>query len=259
MKICIPSYNRINILKEKTLKFLDDNNVDKTKIDIFLGTEEEKIQYHKIIGDYNFIIHGQNGIGAVRNYIRHHYKYKTDERYVLYMDDDIEALKTITNDVIDFEKYCMSMFEFTETKSLSLWGVYPINNPFFMKDNITVNNRYIIGCFCGEVIRRDRHDIYTDLDHGEDIQFSLEYFLRDSGVVRDNKVCIKTKYYGDGGINDSYNGLHKRLLDQTKSSIYIKERYVDMVELKKKTNVNKKKIKNLECVYDIRFNYRYKC
>ena len=260
MKICIPTYNRTHILKERSLKFLESYNVDKNIIDVFVGTEEEKIEYQKVIGDYNFIIHGQIGMGPVRNFIRHHYKYNTEERYVLCMDDDIEKLTTITSDITDFEGYCMSMFKFAEDKSLCFWGICPFDNTFWLRDSISVNNRYICGGFHGIVIRRDRHDIYTDLDHGEDIQFTLEHFLRDGGVVRDNRYGLKTDYYStDGGMHDINGGTKKRLLEQHEASMYIKERYGDMVELKKQEKLKKTKLPgDLDWVYNIKFNYRYK-
>lgn len=259
-KIAIPTYNRLNEISNKTLKFLNNHNIDKSMVDIFIGTEEEKIEYEKVIGEYNFILHGQCGIGAVRNYIRHHYKYKTDEKYILYLDDDIDDV-ILKNKEEEFNlyDYCLSMFKKTDEELLSLWGIAPYENDFWLKENITKNNRYIIGAFCGEVIRRDRHDIYTDLDHGEDIQFSLEYFIRDGGVLRDNSKGLKTKYFAGGGIVNSYKSLYNRLLDMTESSLYINNRYGDMVSLKKKTSLRKKKLPfKLEYILDIRFNNYYK-
>ena len=261
-RIAIPSYERLDVLSEKTLFFLEINKIKSDRIDIFLGSIEEKEEYEKILGDFNYIIHEQKGIGSIRNYIRHHYKYKTDEKYVLYLDDDIEAISFKNEDEeenFDLDEFCMSMFKKSEEKSVSLWGLCPYENKYFLSDKITCDNRFIVGCFCGEVIRRDRPDIYTCFDHHEDTQFSLEYFLRDGGVLRDNSKGIITKYYFNGGVNKSYEGLYNRLVDMSHNSLKIKEMYGDMVFLKKKTSLRKKKFPNkLEYFIDIRFNNKFK-
>lgn len=249
-RIVIPSYQRPQILKQKTLAILRNQQIPIDKVDILLGTKEEGQEYRKVLGNQypkNFTYHGQKGIGAVRNWIKWYYKYETNVKYVVYIDDDISSILDWQTPIKNLESFIEDIFFETETRKLNLWGVSAYHNPFFMKKNITTNLKYICGAFSGEIIDRDKHDIYCDVDHGEDFQFTCEYFLRDGGVVRNNGVCLVTKYFGDGGINASYNGLENRKKDMEVQCKYLNHRYASMTRLIEK-----------KYGYDIRLNGKFK-
>ena len=139
------------------------------------------------------------------------------------------------------------MFYETEVRKLCLWGVSAYHNTFFMKKDISSNLKYISGCFNGLIIDRTKHDILMDTDHIEDFQRTMEYFIRDKGVVRNNGVCVITKYFANGGINESYGGLENRKKDMKVASHYVKERYGDMCRVIEKAYG-----------FDIRLNSRFK-
>ena len=249
-KIVIPSYQRPQIFKDKTLALLKKYKIPIDNIDLLLGTPEEGQEYRKVLGNSfatNFIYHGQKGIGAVRNWIKWYYKYQTNVKYVVYLDDDITSILDWQTPIENLESFIENMFYETETRKLNLWGISAFHNPFFMKKTITTNLKYICGAFSGEIIDRTKHDIYCDVDHGEDFQFTCEYFLRDGGVLRNNGVCIVTKYFGDGGINASYGGLEERKKDMEIQCKYLNERYGSMTRLIEK-----------KYGYDIRLNGFYK-
>ena len=249
-KIVIPSYKRPQIFKDKTLALLKKYKIPIDNIDLLLGTPEEGQEYRKVLGNEfatNFIYHGQKGIGAVRNWIKWHYKYQTNIKYVVYIDDDIEDILDWQTPLENFESFIENMFYETETKGLNLWGISAFHNPFFMRKTLTTNLKYICGAFNGEIIDRTKHDIYVDTNHIEDFQFTMEHFLRDGGVLRNNGVCIKTKYFGIGGINESYGGLENRKKDMKVACLYMKERYGDMCRVIEK-----------KYGYDLRLNGFYK-
>jgi len=249
-RIVIPSYARPHILKEKTLALLYNQQIPFEKVDILLGTKEEGEVYREALGKQytkNFIYHGQKGIGAVRNWIRWYYKHQTNVKYIVYIDDDIQDILDWQKPIESLQNFIEDIFFETETRKLNLWGISPFHNPFFMKKTITQNLRYICGAFCGEIIDRDKHDIYTEFDHYEDMAFSCEHFLRDGGVVRNNGVAIITKYFGKGGINESYGGLENRKKDMEEASEHFKWRYGDMCRVIEKTYG-----------FDIRLNGKYK-
>jgi len=247
-RIIIPTYKRANILWDNTLSFLKKYKIPNNKIDILISTKKEADYYKTIIGHkYNFIYHGQTGIGAVRNFIRHYYKYKTDLEYVLYIDDDIKGINKIDKPIEDLDSFIKNMFEKTKQLNFNLWGICAYDNPFFMKKSITTNLKYICGNFCGEIIDRNKHDIYTDFDHFEDFAFSCEHFIRDGGVVRNNEYCVITKYFAIGGIVESYGGLENRKKDMEEASIHFVDKYQGMCRrILKKYG------------YDIRLNHNYK-
>jgi hypothetical protein len=247
-RIVIPSLDRAVVLKTKTLFLLKNYNIPNHKIDILLSTKEEGEEYKKIIGnDYNLIYHGQKGIGAVRNFIKHYYKYKTDLECVVYIDDDIEAINQIDKPVENLDYFIEFMFYKTYELGLNLWGICCFDNPYFLKKSISTNLKYICGGFCGEIIDRKKYDIYTDFDHFEDFAFSCEHFIRDGGVVRNNEYCVITKNFAEGGIVHSYNGLENRKKDMEKASKYFIERFGDMARIKIK-----------KYGFDIRLNHNYK-
>ena len=59
-KIAIPSYKRYDTIKNKTLKLLNEYNIDKKKITIFVANNEEKKLYKKSIGDQYKIVTGED-------------------------------------------------------------------------------------------------------------------------------------------------------------------------------------------------------
>jgi len=163
-RIVIPSYQRPHILEDKTLALLKKHKIPIDKIDVLLGTAEEAKIYRQVLGNgyaRNFILHGQKGIGAVRNWIRWYYKYQTNIKYVVYIDDDIQEILDWQTPIKNLEELIVDMFYETEIKKLNLWGISPFHNPFFMKKTITTNLRYICGAFCLLFNDPATNEIYT--------------------------------------------------------------------------------------------------
>jgi len=249
-RICIPTYKRPNILIDKTLKLLEHHKIQPKNIDILIADPEEGKQYKLVLPKkYHkcIIYHYQKGIGPVRNFIQGYYKYETKVKYLVSIDDDIDKILDWDKPIDNLDKFIKDMFKKTEKEKLCLWGVSAYHNTFFMKQDISTNLKYICGAFNGTIIDRNKHDIYVDTDHIEDFQFSMEYFLRDGGVLRNNGIAIVTKYFGEGGINASYGGLDNRKKDMQVACLYMKERYCDMCRVIEKAYG-----------FDIRMNSRFK-
>ena len=66
--IVIPSYNRVETLKEKTLKVLQEYKIPSNKIYVFVANEEQKEMYEEGIpkGSVKEIIIGEKGLAEVR-------------------------------------------------------------------------------------------------------------------------------------------------------------------------------------------------
>jgi len=251
-EIAIPSYKRPHILQLKTLNLLGRHGIPKNLIKIFVRDKDELDTYISIIGDsYNIVINGAKSIGEVRNHLKYYYREETDIDWVLYIDDDIDEIYQYVNEkevkvIENLEKQIMYCFKRSEEEGARLWGVGPLSNPFFMSNKESTNLKYIIGAFSGEIIDREREMILCDTDHGEDFQFTMEYYLRDGCVLRFNNIAIKTKYFGDGGINESYGGKKNRLDACEEVMKYLENRYEGMCKaIEKKWG------------WDLRLNYRY--
>lgn len=253
-EIAIPSFNRADIIANRTIKLLKEMKVPKRKIRIFLRDMEQLEQYKETIGNYKYELTGQSGILATRNYLRTYYHEKNGLQGVLFMDDDIEQFNTLdeNNKLIPVENFMETlsqMFLTTEELGFRLFAPSAYNNNFYMKDKISTNLKYCIGAFMGLVIDKSKPCIHTDIDHFEDFLFSVEHFLEDGGVVRFEKYSIKTKYFElKGGICGSMGGLENRRKNMDENAKYMIDRYGnDICRLKMK-----------KWGADLRLNYRYK-
>jgi hypothetical protein len=234
-RICIPSFNRPEIIKTKTLKLLEKYNIEFNIIDIFIENEEQfdlyyenlkdNVKYH----DLNLIITDTKGIKEKRNFIRNYYYHYEDCEFICSIDDDIDELCIKVDDkkikpIDNLNEVIINNFVYTKKLNLNIWGVSAYHNPFFLQDKISTNLKYICGAFFGFIVDKKKEILQTNFNHYEDFEFSILHFIRDGGVVRFNNICIITKYFGDGGINESYNGLENRKLDMKKSG----EKFVEM-------------------------------
>lgn len=250
MKVVIASFNRDKIIKDKTLKFLITNNILPKEIDIIVETQTMKDNYLNSLGNiYNIIVSDTKGLGEKRNFVRSYYRDETKETEIVQIDDDID-------NIIDYDKplnlRLLIKNAFKECKKLGLcfWGICPFNNEYFIKNRpaVSTNLKLICGGFSGLYIDRKKEVIYTELDQGEDYQFTMEHFLRDGGVLRYNHICIKTNLFTvTGGMCESLGGQENRLAECKENCIYMADRYVGMCSLKIKKRG-----------YDLRLNGQFK-
>lgn len=202
--ICIPTYRRAKICKQRTLNALARNNIDSHHIFVYV-VEEEYDLYKETLDDatYNQIIIGVKGLVCQRQFIANQW---AENKHILYLDDDVENFDlslTEHKTLDDFIKHafakCIELHSF-------IWGVYPVFNPFFRKSKLdmTTQLNFIIGAFYGVINRPTCEKLYLSLTNEnagkEDVERTLKYFINDGIVLRFNKIGFKTKYYGaDGG------------------------------------------------------------
>ena len=275
--IAIPSYKRHDILKKKTLKVLADYKIAKSRIYIFVANIEEYKLYDETLdkNTYNKIIIGKKGIKEIRNFMA---KYFDEGQYIVYMDDDIGKLWECVNDVTPYDKkhnkviklksfhsFIEKAFKLSKNTGYHNWGVYPRDNPYFMKPtsslsipkfvssvksksksksksqdlakkskkskksskpfHISTDLKFLIGFLTG-VINNRKAEIRTIGDK-EDYERTIKYYLNDGGVIRFNNISCYTRCYKvPGGIQaDRKIGLSKKNAD-----ILIK-RYPDLVSI----------------------------
>jgi len=208
-RIAIPSISRADTITKKTLNYLKQTDVDMAKVDIFLSNPNEEQAYRENLQDYpvNIIISNTKHVNTQRNFIVNYYK---EDELILGIDDDIDmvAMKvddkntTQLNSLVDFVEQA---FTISLDRKIDMWGVNPVINPYFMKNNVTFNLKYIVACFYGW---RNNHEkkayVSTNPEYGkEDFERSIRYYIADGGVTRFNYVAPKTKYYSEkGGIQN---------------------------------------------------------
>ena len=200
--VAIPSYNRSEEIKKKTLQTLHACGVNKNNIYIFVANNTEKNIYTQSIPKnlYNKIIVGKPGIRAQRIFI---VNYFPKGARIVSADDDVEGLYSLKAGGLvplkDVDKFFKDAFKQLTKEKLYIWGIYPVRNAFFMKDTVTTDLKFIIGTLYGFINRKLKKLEPTCLEK-EDYEQSILYYRMDGGVLRYNNVTIKTKFHAKGGL-----------------------------------------------------------
>lgn len=196
--IAIPSYDREDTIQTKTLNLLKD--VNPSIIHIFVADDAQAEKYKCKLGTKYKIIVGRKGITQQRNFIMDYFPVGA---HIVSMDDDIERVVTLSNNgkmvtLDNIYEFIHQAFKDLEDRQLSLFGVYPTPNAFYLKnhDPITTNLKFIIGGFHGFINRR----LYLEPKEKEDVHFTILNFMKDKGVIRYNHVSYKTKFHAKGGL-----------------------------------------------------------
>lgn len=226
--VAIPTYNRSDIIAKKTLQTLKDGHVNKNKIYIFVANEDERKLYEEAVPKslYHKIVVGVKGITMQRKFI---VKYFPQNQYVISMDDDVEELQKLTSSsklakITNLDAFFKDAYKLMKKEKLYIWGIYPVQNAFFMKPKITTDLRFIIGVTYGFINRHDKSlEPSSKIETKEDYELSILYYKKDGGVIRYNGITPKTKFNAEGGVG-------KDRFERNKvSAAYLKATYPDII------------------------------
>tara|TARA_B110000027_G_C16095301_1_gene290512 strand:- start:270 stop:1163 length:894 start_codon:yes stop_codon:yes gene_type:complete len=124
-----------------------------------------------------------------------------------------KAVDKSLNQIIELkniDEFFKKSFALLKQTGLNLWGVYPINNPFFMSNKVTTDLRFVIGVVHGYIASHDpKVKMSKKSLSKEDIHQSILYYLRDGGVLRFNNVSFKTVFNAPGGLGTNRYGMNK--------------------------------------------------
>jgi len=228
-EVALPSYNRAETLRDKTLAMLTHYKIDPKHIRVFVANAEEKAKYADVLtkGTYKEIIVGIKGLNQVRDFIAEYYPLDAE---IVEIDDDVSGLVQLDGKklvpVKDFDAVIREGFKLCKENGLHLWGIAPVKNAFFMKPDITFNLKFIIGHLWGMINRRlPSH--YKE-HYKEDYARSLQNAVLDGGVVRFNNIAGITKIGAKGGLNET---MEERAKQDTHRSIIedLKKKYPGLV------------------------------
>jgi hypothetical protein len=230
----IPSYKRATGLYKKTLTTLKNYNIPSKDITIFLHSDEEKQEYETIIPKEFYgkiVVHNlPKGIGKIRNFIMDYYKVNSE---YISLDDDVTGFLENVNGKLkpikNFKDLVSKAFKLCKEKKLTLWGLYPVCNAYFMKGSpITYDLRFIVGGCMGMINKRR----YVHLNMKEDYELTLISYKKDGGVLRFNNICVKHNTNSkSGGIEKDQT---QRLSEYKKAASYLIKHYPTQVILNKK-------------------------
>lgn len=253
-QIAIPSYARAELLRDKTLAWLDKHKVDRERITVFVASEEEFWTYNKIIGKGYNIVTGVIGKVNQQRFYHNHYPKGTP---LLNLDDDTVRLRERTSDGKlqewngSIDKLVETGFRICEEVGAKMWGINPVENGFFMSDCITVGLRYICGNvygnYAGDLAIMGKDRVYAE-SSGDDFETSLRSFIQNGSVVRFEYLCPTTKYFAAGGIDAELKqrGITDRQTDHKAALENIVSRYPELAKVTEKaggvTNIRLKSI-----------------
>ena len=237
-KVAIKTYKRTQVLKEKTLVMLAEAGIPDEEITLFVVNDDEEQAYRDALPGpgYNYVQCGPGINNAVRAY-RSHFPAGTR---VLHVDDDIAALMKKTGEnqlsqVTNLVEYVDQMFDITEANDSRMWGVYPVQNAFFMGEHVTQGLRFCCAVFQGFISDGGRDiSLFPECGNKDDFELSIKLYLADGSVIRDEAVTVKTAYYTSnkgGTAGDGPELREKRHLD---AANMLASRYPDHCSLVKK-------------------------
>jgi len=226
----IPSYRRAQCLIDKTLLLLHKKlNIATYNITVFVVLEE-LAEYQAALQDYPEVTIqvGPLGLHHMRNHIRRYYPAGTA---LIQIDDDVEAFFYMQEDLSisdtksakryplhemnadTFQETMLSAFQELHAKKIHLFGIYPVKNGYFMKDlpERTTDLRFCVGAFWG-CINQPCETLQLHLEEKEDVERTLLYYMQDQGVLRLNRMVLKTRYYKTPG------GMQARPYDRIETS-----------------------------------------
>ena len=262
--VCVPSYKRAETCNEKTLKMLKNNHISASKIYVYVANDEEYKEYSRVLDKklYHKLVVGIKGLVPQRQFIMEQWK---EGQHIVFFDDDVQSIdlsisKLFKGKTLDyFFKYA-----FRECKAIksSIWGVYPVYNPFFReaRDEMSTCLNYIVGAFYGIINRPKLKSIQLTItkENGqkEDVERTIKYFIADGIVLRFNRVGFVTKYYGKSGGLGTFEDRLKPMLE---ASNKIKAAYPEYGNIStKKTGMTEFKLKKIPAMTNVDVNSKSK-
>lgn len=237
-RVAIPSYKRHKELGKKTLNTLNQYNIPKDIIDIFVNTPEEYDLYKNEYPEYNIIL-GKLGLKEIREFI---FNYYNEGDKILCMDDDIRGMKikntlktyknpgTLITFCMDFDLFIKKGFDLCEEHNTILWGISPHDNNGFMKWEDTTHLKFICGGCFGVII--DKECLKLNVSQYDDYERTIKVFKKYGKIIRMNYICMNTHTeHFAGGMNDS-----NRVNIMNRDLKIMSDLYSDFITIKDKKN-----------------------
>jgi hypothetical protein len=140
----------------------------------------------------------------------------------------------------------ISTFKYCVLNKIYLWGIYPVENAWFMSSYPTTDLRFIVGP-CFGIINRRLGNLKLTLDEKENVERTLQYWSNDGIVLRLNNITLRTQYYKvPGGMQTEGKS---RKTEALKSAEILHSRYPNITKIylgKKSGHPELKLIKNVK-------------
>lgn len=122
-------------------------------------------------------------------------------------------------------------FKKCKLENINLWGIYPVENAWFMSPKSTTDLRFIVGP-CFGIINRHDSRLKLTLDEKENVERTLQYWSLDGKVLRLNNITLRTQYYKTpGGMQHSLEKRDARKEHAMKSAEILHKRYPKLTKI----------------------------
>jgi len=199
--IVVPTHRRVATFRTKTYAFLQRTNAKPPVL--WVNDFKDYTEYSEAFPELEIKVGGEN-IGEKRNHIQYYYPENTK---IVMIDDDIKNVVVYDPDEIkkkrdleNFDALIQLGFNYCTKYNVSMFGVYPVDNALFMKDNIRTTPCYIIAALFGIINKR----ISVKTNYAEDFERSILHYINEKRLLRLDFIGLTTKYYKEkGGLQTS--------------------------------------------------------
>lgn len=212
-EIAIASYKRERVLREATLDTLIRNEIDLDRVTVWCADEEQVEAYRLELGDIVQIRPAVIGCFQAKRFYHGQYPEGTP---IVGLDDDVYDIRQKDGDKLKaieqpLDKIIQDGFMLCQKTGARLWGMNPVSNGWYMRDEVTVGLRLIVSPFHGTFAGNEAifgHRATEGLHSGADDQeTTCKSFLRYGSVVRFEHLTPITKYFAPGGIQSRVDEL----------------------------------------------------
>lgn len=251
--IAIPSYQRSAMLFKKTLTTLAKLLQRLPPIYIFLANDKEFTEYQKEYKTFiqqhhnsakgiKFVV-GVPGLVAQRNFIMNWFR---PGQYIIGMDDDVEgfyklnthgnpsykARGTWTLDNLapgELHELILTGLETLKEHGAHLWGIHPVDNPYFMNAGVSNDLKFIVGPFYGVI---NRPELVLTTPAKNNVERTLQNYKADGKVIRFNYITLRTQYYKNKGGLQAVNKGNGRREKAQAATDYLHTKYPEYTIIK---------------------------
>lgn len=199
--VAVPSHARIEETNAKTLRLLAERGVDRDLVHVVVARAE--LDPYRAGIDRGLcadIVEGGPTLAGQRNAIQ---RLWPEGSRVVSADDDLVDVLGLEGDelrpVPDLPALFDRGFAACDEAGATLWGTYPVLNPFYMRPGTSTRLAFCIGHLVGLRTTPAKWARLT-LRCKDDYEQTLLRYEHDGAVVRLNDVAAKTKMQARGGL-----------------------------------------------------------
>ena len=201
-EVAIPSHDRVQRLNRQTLRTLADGGVSRDRITVFV--DEPELHIYKADLDPGLYGNLEPGGRLMREQYAAMEANYPDGTRLLCIDDDIKGIRQRvdpqnTIEMTDVNGLVQLLFGIAHDNGTRLWGLYPINNPFFMRPRTNVGLHFLIGQVYGMVVDH-AEELRVRFPAKTDYERTLRWFRHDGAVTRFDFLAADSHMLAPGGL-----------------------------------------------------------